>query len=42
MSRRELPATASRVTFLDNEAEMLGIILLFVLLHLLVRFIMRN
>jgi hypothetical protein len=42
MSRRELPATASRMTFLGNEAEMLGIILLFFLLYLLVRFSMRN
>jgi hypothetical protein len=37
-----MPATASRLTFLDNEAEMLGIILLFVLLYLLVRFSMRK
>jgi hypothetical protein len=42
MSRREFPATASRATFLDNEAEMLGIVLLFVLLYLLVKFNMRN
>jgi hypothetical protein len=42
MSRRELPATASRVTFLDNEAEMLGIILLLDLLYLLVRYSMRK
>jgi hypothetical protein len=31
MSRRELPATATRVAFLDNEAAMLGIIFLFAL-----------